>query len=305
MSLRIIRNDITRMNTDAIVNTANMYPVVGSGCDEAIYNAAGYDELLQYRKEHIGIVEEGCSFITPGFNLQCKYIIHTVSPLYLNGNNNEEEKLRNCYRNSLRIAKENDIRSISFPLIATGSFFFPKEEGIRIAIDEINAFLLHEDMEVYLVVYDDQSNELANKISPVIDNYDEQLCASLPFDEEELKHKILDMSDTFSEYLLDLIKEKGLTNVEVYTKALIDKKVFSKIKNDSEYHPNKLTALSLCIGAQLDIEETKELLNRAGYALSSSDITDIVFQYYIEKEKYDMIDILIYLEECGIHVKVA
>ena len=134
------------------------------------------------------------------------------------------------------------------------------------------------------------------------EEYFEEKCL---FNPDELKDRIYHVSDTFSEYLLDLIKEKGLSNVEVYTKALVDKKVFSKIKNDSEYHPNKFTALSLCIGARLNLEETEELLTRAGYALNPSDITDIVFQYYIEKQKYNMIDILIYLDECGIPVKVA
>ena len=199
---------------------------------------------------------------------------------------------------------------------------------MRIAIDEINTFLLHEDMEVYLVVYDEQSNALAQKITTnlqsfiqkvttplkrsitsfhdsILNHYELEDDEDLSFDEAELKEKIFHMSDTFSEYLFDLIKKKHLTNVEVYTKALVSKKVFSKIKNDSEYHPNKFTALSLCIGAQLNITETNELLMRAGYALSTSDITDIIFQYYIEKQRYDMIDILIYLEECGIPVKVA
>ncbi len=327
MPFRIIRNDITKMETQAIVNTANRLPVVGAGCDEAIYKAAGYDELLQYRKEHIGIIEEGNSFITPGFQLKCQYIIHTVSPLYQNGNNDEETKLRNCYKNSFKLAKEHDITSIAFPLISTGSFLFPKEEGMQIAIDEINRFLLQNEMEVYLVVYDERSNELAKKIFPDLKSFIQKVQSSTLlrmnssvieaeyeeecfeeeclFNPDELKDRIYHVSDTFSEYLLDLIKEKGLSNVEVYTKALVDKKVFSKIKNDSEYHPNKFTALSLCIGARLNLEETEELLTRAGYALNPSDITDIVFQYYIEKQKYNMIDILIYLDECGIPVKVA
>ena len=157
MPLKIIRNDITKMDTEAIVNTANAQVRVGSGCDEAIYKAAGYDELLNYRKEHIGVSKEGKAFITPGFNLKARYIIHAVSPQFQKNNSSVEKKLRSCYKKSLQLAKANGIRSISFSLISTGSFGFPKEEGIRIAVDEINAFLLKNDMQIYLVVFDENS----------------------------------------------------------------------------------------------------------------------------------------------------
>ena len=125
MPLKIVRNDITKMNTEAIVNTANDHATVGTGFDIAVYKAAGYDELFNYRKEHIGFVEEGEAFITPGFKLQAKFIIHAVSPLYMGGNQGEEEKLRSCYRKSLQLAKESEIKSISFPLISTGGFGYP------------------------------------------------------------------------------------------------------------------------------------------------------------------------------------
>ena len=131
MPFKIVRNDITKMNTEAIVNTANDHPTVGTGCDFAVYKAAGYDELLKYRQDKIGIVQEGEAFITPGFKLQAKYIIHAVSPFYIDGEHGEERLLRSCYRKSLAIAKENNIKSISFPLISTGGFGYPKEEGMR------------------------------------------------------------------------------------------------------------------------------------------------------------------------------
>lgn len=153
MPFKIVRNDITRMQTDAIVNTANALPTVGPGCDHAIYEAAGRDDLLSYRKEHIGTVKEGEAFITPGFHLPAKYIIHAVSPLFVDGNRGEEELLRSCYQKVLALAVENGIRSIAFPLISTGSFGYPKEEGIRIAVDEIHDFLLTREMQIYLVVF--------------------------------------------------------------------------------------------------------------------------------------------------------
>lgn len=171
LPFKIVRNDITKMNTEAIVNTANDHATVGTGCDSAVYRAAGYEELLRYRTEKIGFVPEGEAFITPGFKLSAKYIIHAVSPLYRGGDRGEESKLRSCYRRSLQLARENNIRSIAFPLIGTGGFGYPKEEGMRIAADEINAFLLGNDMMIYLVVFDAGSTRLGEKLYPDLEAY--------------------------------------------------------------------------------------------------------------------------------------
>jgi len=339
MSFKIVRNDITKMNTDAIVNTANDYATVGTGCDHAVYMAAGYDELLKYRTEKIGFVPEGEAFITPGFKLQAKYIIHAVSPLYEGGKQGEEDKLRSCYRKSLQIAKEYNIKSIAFPLISTGGFGYPKEEGMRIAVDEIYAFLLKNEMEIYLVVFDSESTMLGEKIYPALEAYidhyyvidknieeygnvrrsicampsliEERACRadmggcsdSVCFEElheSKLEERIEHTSDTFSQYLLYLIKEKKMENAEVYKRAIVDKKIFSKIKNNVDYHPHKFTALRLCVGAKLNLDESKDLLARAGYALSPCDKTDIIFSFFIENEIYDMIELDIQLEEHGL-----
>ena len=375
MPLKIVRNDITKMNTEAIVNTANTLPLVGPGCDMAIYKAAGYDELLAYRKEHIGEVPEGDAFITPGFRLRARYIIHAVSPLFVDGSEGEEGLLRSCYRKSLKLAKEKGIRSIAFPLISTGGFGYPKEEGLRIAMDEINAFLLENHMLIYLVVFDEKAHSLGKRLFPDLEEYidqnyvdelcrveesvseyarlrdrilrkeanqnvakqsekrkglfsekrrkqvdynrldessAEELCDEDSIDEastyddsilkleSELEEKMQHISDTFSQYLLYLIKEKNMENSEVYKRALVDKKTFSKIKNNVDYHPQKLTALCLCVGAHLNLDETKDLLARAGYALSPSDKTDIIFSYFIENEIYDMIELDIQLGEHGL-----
>ena len=383
MSLKIVRNDITKMNTEAIVNTANEKPTVGSGCDTAVYNAAGYDELLNYRKEKIGSVKEGDAFITPGFKLGAKYIIHAVSPRF-SGEEETEKLVRSCYKKSLELAKENNIKSIAFPLIATGSYGFPKEAGLRVALDEINKFLLKDDMEVYIVVFDPESTTLSAKISAKLEEYiDENYVeektgeeylhgyridtlyadssfrietsgkpkggreklskkdfspikigrkskdASPSFEEEEvcdeeqiyaepdlkinkninplvdgygltpegieaLKKRLEHLSDTLSEYLFFLMEEKGLKGPEVYNGACVDKKTFSKIKNNKNYHPKKLTALCLCIGARLNMDQSKDLLQKAGFAFSNSDMTDVIFSFFIENEIYDIFQTVIF-----------
>lgn len=188
MALRIIRNDITKMEVDAIVNTANEEPIVGDGCDTAVYNAAGRENLLALRKQ-IGHIDEGEAAITPGLALPARYIIHAVSPFYIDGDEKVEGKLRNCYKNSFKLAVENDAKSIAFPLISTGSFGYPNEEGMRIAIDEINAFLMQHDMDVYLVVFDGKMTDLGKRIDPDLESYiDERYMEQLV--EEEYSYSL-------------------------------------------------------------------------------------------------------------------
>ncbi len=340
MPFKIVRNDITRMQVDAIVNTANEAPSYSTGVDTAVYMEAGAEELLAERKK-IGFMEEGEVAITPGFKLPAKYIIHAVSPCYIDGTYGEEEKLRSCYKKSLELAHENKCESIAFPLISTGNFGYPKEEAMRVAVDEINAFLLKNDMLVYLVVFDTKSTELGLKLNPALeayidhnyvceqrekeyrDRYFGSVCGapsmqapkvemskiSLPQRKEDeyydlweerenaLNERMQHLSDTFQEYLFYLIESKGLTNAEVYKRAIITKQLFSKIKRNPQYHPDKATAMRLCVGAKLSLDETVDLLARAGYALSPCDKRDIIFSFFIENNVFDMIEIDIALEE--------
>lgn len=369
MPFKIVRNDITKMHVDAIVNTANEAPQYSSGVDTAVYHAAGEGELLAERKK-IGWMKKGDVAITSGFKLPAKYIIHAVSPCYIDGTFGEEELLRGCYSKSLQLAYENKCESIAFPLISTGSFGYPKEEGMRIALDEINAFLMKHEMLVYLVVFDTASTKLGLNLYPNLEAYIDhnyvcekreeeygnryfgsaqkgkpgydaykmerervekaikapieidECCMSVKstrsmssksnnvrdmdaysyedfYEENEsaLKERMKHMSDTFQQYLLYLIETKGLTPAEVYKRAIITKQLFSKIKVNSNYHPDKATAMRLCVGAKLNIDETKDLLARAGYALSPCDKRDIIFSFFIENNVYDMIEIDIALEE--------
>ena len=357
MPFKIVRNDLTKMRVDVIVNTANRAPIYSSGTDTAVYKAAGEMQLLAERRK-IGYMNEGEVSITPGFQLPAKYIIHAVSPCYIDGKSGEEKKLRNCYKNSLALAAQYQCKSIAFPLIATGSLGYPKEEGMRIALDEINAFLLKQDMLVYLVVFDTAATKLglnlypdleayidhnyvcekreeeygdryfgsvrsnapgydayrreradlevrlkcapASKASKAFDEFDDDYFDFLEEHESALEERMKHMSDTFQEYLMYLIGEKKLTNAEVYKKAIVTKQLFSKIKLNPDYHPDKATAMRLCVGARLNLDETKDLLARAGYALSPCDKRDIIFSFFIEHEVFDMIEIDIALEEHGL-----
>ncbi len=359
MPFKIVRNDITKMEVDAIVNTANEKVCYGEGIDTAVYKAAGEEQLLAARRV-IGDMKEGETAITPGFQLPCAYIIHAVSPRYVDGHSGEAEKLRSCYRGSLKLAKEKGCKSMAFPLISTGSYGYPKEEAMRIAVDEIHAFLLKDEMQIYLVVFDQESSRLGHGIYPDLESYidrnyvEEQTekeyhgsntvpaflfrsttaslsrkaeraegrfdlsaesAESLPYEthapeedydsyieekESALDIRIRHLADSFQQYLFYLIETKNLSNAEVYKRAIITKQTFSKIKVKPEYHPDKSTAMRLCVGAKLNLDETRDLLARAGFALSPCDKRDIIFSYFIEKEIYDMIEIDIALEEHGL-----
>lgn len=363
MPLKVVRNDITKMNTEAIVNTASEEPDVGTGCDWAIYNAAGYDELFKLRKE-IGYKNEGEVFITPGFRLKAKYIIHAVSPLYVDGSFGEEDKLRSCYRSSLNLAKEQGIKSISFPLIATGNYGFPRAHGLRIAVDEINTFLLENEMDINLVVFDTFSTELAEKLHPRIEAFighddvcrireeeygDAHFNAVAPYEEgydkyakrayeldkrlsegndysstlktietkgkvsvdkidfdedldlEVLGKKIDLVEEPFGVYLMNLSQRQGKTLTELENTAWISKHIVFKVrKNPNEYRPDKRTAFQFCVGLELSLDETRDLLARAGYAINPSSLEDKIWEFYIENEHYDVIDISDSLEHYGL-----
>ena len=323
MPFQIIRNDITKVKADAIVNTANPDVVVGRGTDYAVYHAAGRDRLLAERKK-IGIMHPGQAAHTPAFNLDAKYIIHTVGPAWIDGNHDEREILHSCYEKSLNLAAELSCRSIAFPLIATGSYGFPKDEALQIALAEIDRFLLSHEMEVILVVLDWKAFELSEKLVGDIEEYiDEHGIAQLHEAEYGIWYgserwerpeqnktsamlgaplfpdvsgmsldEILERSeDTFQQKLFKLIEESGMDDVTVYKKANIDRKVFSRIRCKKDYKPTKKTAVAFAIALQLDMPALLDLLSRAEIAFSPSSKFDLIITYFVTNKVYDIYEI--------------
>lgn len=325
MPFTIIRNDITKVKADAIVNTANPQPTYAGGTDSAIYHAAGEEELLAARKK-IGGIARGEAAATPAFNLPAKFIIHTVGPSWVDGHHGEEETLRSCYRKSLLLAEQLKCRSIAFPLIATGIYGFPRQLALEIAGDEIEKFLQDSDMQVELVVFGKESFQLASKLQQDIDEYIDEnyervqafaeysarnaemdfvdaaspLCASLPSEgkrrRKEKRRETLDdlvnhPGETFQERLFRMIDARGLDDPEVYHRANIDRKLFSKIRSDPAYKPSKTTAIALALALELSLPETQALLGRAGYTLSHSFLFDIIVEACIQKGVFNVLDV--------------
>ena len=315
MTLKLVRNDIVKMKTEAIVNAANEQLLAGGGVCGAIFRAAGHDKL-QKACDEIGHCPTGSAVITSGFDL-CRYIIHTVGPIWRGGTNGEAEHLKSCYSSSLELARENGIESISFPIISAGIYGYPKDEAILIACEAIQEFLRDNEMEVYLVFYDRKSFLGNNSLFAKVDRYitsnyysvethrkieHEPLGAfnsymadyAIPAQKKErrkLTDLIKDKEETFSEMLLRLIDEKGYTDVETYKRANMDRKLFSKIRSNASYQPSKSTALALCIALKLNLDETRDLLEKAGFALSHSNVSDIIVEYFIDNENYDIFEI--------------
>lgn len=317
MPFEIVRNDIVNMKVDAIVNTANPRPIIGAGTDKAVHDKAGA-RLLLARKE-IGNIAVGEAAITPAFDLDANYVIHTAGPIWRDGKSSEEALLASCFKNSLRLAKEKECESIAFPLISTGSYGFPKPLALQIAVREISSFLMENEMQVYLVVFEKQSFELSEKLFKSVSSYIDANYVSdkmnleygtsklRRFDYEEmllressyeitLKIPNLDgmlknLDKGFSETLLDLIDRTGKKDSEIYKKANVDRKLFSKIRNNADYRPSKATAIAFAVALELSMDETDDLLARAGIALSQSNKFDVIVRYFIENKKYDIFEL--------------
>jgi len=314
MPIQIIRNDITKMQVDAIVNAANETLLGGGGVDGAIHRAAGPQLLAECRT--LGGCKTGQAKITKGYLLPCKYVIHTVGPIWPKMPKNRQMLLDSCYRNALNLAKQYACTSIAFPLISAGSYGCPPEISLKAATDAAREFLLENEMMVYIVVFDRKSFRISEKlyfgVAQYIDDVYAQEHAMLrtsrvfapaamqsrtaPLEEDFLAPentqalsdalKLLD--ESFSQMLLRKIDEKGMKDTECYKRANLDRKLFSKIRSDIHYKPSKKTALALAIALELSLEETQELLKKAGFALSHSSRFDIIVEYCILQGIYDI-----------------
>ena len=356
MPFRIIRNDITRVRADAIVNTANPEPRYASGTDAAIYRAAGADDLLAKRKK-IGRIAPGEAAVTPAFQLPAKYIIHTVGPAWIDGKHGEYAILRSCYRKSLLLAEQLGCESIAFPLIATGVYVFPKDQALEIALSVIREFLEDADLDVTLVVFGRGSYQIAAGLTERVEEYidenyvseqmaaeygaplqslsdirrrrrlweREQVCGSalMPSapshalmdetvaEKEEvprpaakaaaasprkpkkasLEDVVNNLGETFQTRLLRMIDERGMSDPEVYKRANVDRKLFSKIRCNEDYIPKKKTIVALAIALRLNMDDTKDLLASAGLMLTNNSKADVIVSFCIENGIYDIFEV--------------
>lgn len=323
MPFNLIRQDITKMNTDAIVNAANTALLAGGGVCGAIFRAAGSKRLTK-ACEKLAPIQTGEAVVTPGFKLPAKYIIHTAGPIYSKDHKNLcHDQLKASYLNSLKLADSLGLSSIAFPLISSGIYGYPKQEAIEVAQEAVEEFLQDHDMDIYLTVFDRDSFEVSEKLMKEVEEYIDQNYADLYLEsessrtlysfEEAIKDEapmqapalgspspaamdhfdqLLDDLDLpFNKYLLQLIDKKGKKDSEVYKKANIDRKLFSKIRSDADYTPRKKTILSLALALELSLEETQDLLERAGYTLSHSKKFDVIIEYFIQSRQFNIFQI--------------
>ena len=348
MPFTIVRDDITKMNVDAIVNASNTNLLSGGGVCGAIFKAAGAFELRSACSKFAPIMT-GAAIITPGFKLPAKYIIHAAGPIYKDGYHGEADQLRMAYTNSLKRAVENNCESVAFPLISSGTYGYPRDEAIHIATTTIRGFIAEHDINVILVVFDKEtftvSKDLFGRVASYIDeHYVEShnppqrqrfdtakpasyappqnqapdsdtamtLSISAPTDEldfartaapspdmtltpldqsKALGDLVAMLDEPFTATLLRLIDSSGKTDAEVYKRANIDRRLFSKIRSNPHYAPSKPTVLAFCIALELTLTQTADLLGRAGFALSHSRKFDVIVEYFITAMRYDIFEI--------------
>lgn len=356
MPLQIVRNDITKMKVDAIVNAANSSLLGGGGVDGCIHRAAGPELLAQCRA--LGGCKTGSAKITGAGKLPCRYVIHAVGPQWQGGSHGERQLLTSCYRTALKLAWDYRCQTVAFPLISSGIYGYPKDQALQVAVDTIRQFLLENEMLVYLVIFDKSSFQIGQKrfadIAAYIDDQyveahtdspalqqrraealfspemspkapDASLADSAPAPDTSLVDSALapdtsiagpsgipapafpaagtpgttsslsdalnQLDESFSEMLLRKIDEKGMKDSECYKKANIDRKLFSKIRSDRLYRPSKPTVLAFAIALELPLAETREMLQKAGFALSHSHKFDIIVEYFIAQGNYNIFEI--------------
>lgn len=317
MPLKIVRNDITKMEVDAIVNSASKNLLGGGGADGAIHRAAGEGLLSECKT--LGGCSIGEAKATKGYDLPAKYVIHTVGPQWIGSREKNTALLRECYISSLTLAEELGCESVAFPLISSGTFGCPKETALRIATRTCSEFLENSEMTVYITVYDNESYKIGKKLFSDIESYiddvmldlrpraaySERYVAAAPRMQSFAFEESIDMcaggaslddalsmiDESFSEMLLRKIDERGMKDSQCYKRANIDRKLFSKIRSDKNYKPSKPTAIAFAIALELSLSETEEMLRKAGFALSHSNKFDIIIEFFIKRGNYNIHEI--------------
>jgi len=339
MPFTIIRNDITKMKVDAIVNAANTDLQRGGGVCGAIFNAAGANKL-QAACDSLAPIKMGDAVITPGFALPAKYVIHAAGPVYRDGKHGEEALLLAVYTNSLKRATENGCESIAFPLISSGIYGYPKADALRVATSAICDYIDEHDIHVYLAVFDKATFEISRDLLGAVESFIDEhyidehaikrrqhldvermviesarphpkdmqeamLKSAIPapqskmlqadeaavFSDASLANLMENLDEPFSTTLLRLIDATGKRDSDVYRRANIDRRLFSKIRSNETYSPSKPTVLAFAVALELNLDQTEDLLERAGFALSRSRKFDVIVEYFIQSRKYDIFQI--------------
>ena len=309
MPLQIIRQDITKMKVDAIVNTTNGEMVGYSGVDLAVHTLAGAE--LDVECAALAPLELGEVRLTDGYNLPCKYVIHTRGPIWRGGLAGESEILRSCYIESLRLATERGCKTVAFPLISSGVYGYPKDQVLKFAIQTITEFLFEHELTVYICVFDRDSYTFSQKLFSDIlsfiddDEVDDRFsraplsasrCAknvAMPSlaNHQALEEYLRHRDKGFREMLFELIDRSGMSDVECYKRANVDKRTFSKIKSGKNYKPSKQTVIAFAISLCLTLDETQELLATVGFTLSRSTVFDKIIRFFIQNGNYDIFEI--------------
>ena len=323
MPFLMIRNDITKVAADAIVNPANRNLLQGSGTSRAIYQAAGEQELTA-ACEAIGHCEPGRAVCTPAFGLPAKYIFHAVCPAWHGGFFGEAKQLAGAYHSALELAAEYHCESVAFPLLSSGNYGYPKEQAFRIAVDTITQYVMEHDLTVYLVLYDRDSLAVSRKLFASVEEYiddhyvaqnDEsyqfdrrrresverrrwrleeeatpmlETAATAPMAARSLENLMDNLGESFTTRLLRLIDERGLKDSTVYKQSNISRQHFSKIQCNRDYNPKKKTVLAFAVGLHLSEDETIDLLKSAGYAFSDGSKRDWIVRYCLEHKIYNI-----------------
>lgn len=347
MPLYIVRDDITTMRVDAIVNAANERLLENGGVGRAIFEAAGRKKMTE-ACEALGGCAVGNAKITPGFDLPCHYVIHAVGPRWTSDGNVHEELVA-CYQSSMKLACQYQCWSVAFPLISSGRYSCPKAEAMRVAVDTISGFLMEHEMDVYIVVFHRESYEVGKRLYGDINTYIDDSYVSQYYNEllkdlydsiskltpaEARKEKqewrremrlstetleddsvegatiqkavskenrltwedaILGKYESFSEMLLRKIDERGISDYACYKKANISPQLFSKIRSTQEYRPQKTTVIAFAMALEMSLEETNELLGKAGLVLSRAYTFDRIIEYFIQRKIYDVFHINVVL----------